>query len=286
MTDETRPVRTEALTREFRSLRRRERVLAVDRLSLEIAPGEVVGLLGPNGSGKSTTLRLLLGLLRPTSGRAVVFGRPAGDRRTLGRVGYLPEESRLFDFLTSRETIRFFAALAGLGGAERDAETERRLEEVGLADVAARRVGGFSKGMARRLGLAAALVGDPDLLIFDEPTSGLDPLAATEMKDRVLALKEAGRTVLFSSHLLPDVEDVCDRVVVLGGGRVVSEGAPEDLLALKEEYEVRFRGGAPGFAERVREFVAEGGAEVVAARNAREDLESLFLRLFRTADAP
>jgi ABC-2 type transport system ATP-binding protein len=275
------PIRTEELTREFRGRRRRERVLAVDRLSVSVAAGEVVGLLGPNGSGKSTTMKLLLGLVRPTSGAAFLFDKPAGDKEALRRVGYLPEESRLFDFLTPRETLRFFADLAGLSRKEGREVADRLIEEVGLAGAADRRVKGFSKGMARRLGLAAALVGDPDLLVFDEPTSGLDPLASAEMKERVFALKAAGRTVLFSSHLLSDVEAVCDRVLVMGGGKLVSEGRPEDLLALKDEYDLRFRSGEDGFAERVREYVAEHGGEVVALAPATEDLEGLFLRLFR-----
>ena len=275
------PVITEDLTREFRSFRRRDRVLALDGLNLTVEKGEVLGLLGPNGSGKSTTMKLLLGLLRPTRGRATVLGRPAGDREALARVGYLPEETRLFPFLTARETARFFAKLAGRRSADARAEADRAIADTGLADAADRRVAGFSKGMARRLGLACALVGDPEVLVLDEPTSGLDPLAAADMKDRIRALKAEGKTVLLSSHLLADVEDVCDRVAVLGSGRLVREGAADDLLALKEEYEVRFRGGGPDFLARVTEYVEAGGAEVTAAGHPREDLESLFLRLFR-----
>jgi ABC-2 type transport system ATP-binding protein len=280
MTDATPAILATGLTREFRSLRARDRVLALDRLDLRVEPGEAVGLLGPNGSGKSTTIKLLLGLLRPTAGEATVLGRPAGDREALRRIGYLPEETRLFGFLTPLETVRFFAALAGVPRRERRDEARELLADLGLAEVSRRRVAGFSKGMTRRLGLASALVGDPRLLVFDEPTSGLDPLATTRMKDRIRRLKEEGRTVLLSSHLLSDVEDLCDRVVILGGGRTVREGPPEELLALKEEYELRFRGGGPEFAERVREYVLAGGAESATVRPAREDLQSLFLRLF------
>jgi ABC-2 type transport system ATP-binding protein len=275
------PVETENLTREFRSLSRRDRVLALDGLTFSVAPGEVLGLLGPNGSGKSTTMKLLLGLLRPTRGTARLLGRAAGDREALAHVGYLPEESRLYPFLTARETVRFFARLAGLGRREVRTEADRQIEAAGLREAAARRVAGFSKGMTRRLGMACALVGEPEILILDEPTSGLDPLAAADMKDRVRALKAAGRTVLLSSHLLADVEDVCDRVLVLGDGRAVLEGDPAELLALKEEWEIRYRGGGPEFLARVEEFVREGGGEVRSTGHPREDLEALFLRLFR-----
>jgi len=283
MLDRPSPVVTEELTREFRSSGRGGRFRAVDDLTLTIPEGQVLGLLGPNGAGKSTTMKLLLGLLRPTRGRASLFGRPAGDRSALRRVGYLPEESKLFPWLSARETIHFFARLAGLGRREARAEADRLLDDVKLADVADRRVSGFSKGMARRVALAAALTGAPDLLIFDEPTSGLDPLASAEMKDRVRRLKDAGRTVLFSSHLLADVEDVCDRIVVIRNGRIVSDGDPAELLRLRDEYDLRFRSDAEGFETRVREFVTGAGGEVVWVRPASEDLTGLFLRLFEGA---
>jgi ABC-2 type transport system ATP-binding protein len=278
MVDRAVPVLTEGLTRVFRT--RGKRIRAVDGVDLVVPGGQVLGLLGPNGAGKSTTMKLLLGLIRPTSGSARLFGRPAGHRETLRRVGYLPEESRLFPWLTARETIRFFAGIAGLPGKAAKEEIDRRLEDVGLVDVADRRVRGFSKGMARRVSLAAALTGDPDLLVFDEPTSGLDPLAAEEMKERVRRLKGKGRTVVFSSHLLSDVREVCDRIVVLGSGRIVTDGPPEDLLRLKDEYELRFRSDHEGFAERLREFVSGAGAEVVSIGPATEGLSDLFLRLF------
>jgi ABC-2 type transport system ATP-binding protein len=280
MPDRPPPVVTEDLTREFRASGRRGRFRAVDGLSLTVPEGQVLGLLGPNGAGKSTTMKLLLGLIRPTSGRAELFGRRAGDRTALTRVGYLPEESKLFPWLSARESVVFFARLAGLSRADAKAEAAALLEEVRLGDVADRRVAGFSKGMARRVALAAALTGAPDLLIFDEPTSGLDPLAAAEMKDRVHRLKAEGRTILFSSHLLADVEDVCDRIVVIRDGRLVTDGDPADLLRLRDEYDLRFRSDAEGFAGKVREFVAGAGGEVVDLRPATEDLTGLFLRLF------
>ncbi len=269
------------LAKEYRSVRRRDRVQALQGLDLTVGRGEVVALLGPNGSGKSTTIKLLLGLIRPTAGQAVVLGKPAGHRATLRRVGYLPEETRLFPFLTAEETLRFFGSVAGLSRRERAEAARVLLEDLDLAAVARRRTVGFSKGMTRRLGLGAALMGDPDLLILDEPTSGLDPLASAEVKRRIERLKAAGRTVLLSSHLLADVEDLCDRVAILGRGELMHSGPADELLELRDEFEVRFKGGGEDFAKRVRAFVEEGGATDVTVRHPREDLHGLFLRIFQ-----
>jgi len=275
------PILVQDLTRTFRSLRRKDTVVAVSGLSLEVGAGEVFALLGPNGSGKSTTMKVLLGLLRPTQGRVLLLGHPAGHRPTLRRVGYLPEETRLFEFLTGRETVRFFGALAGLSRREAAARADRLLDELDLEDAAGRRVGGYSKGMTRRLGLAAALVGEPEVLILDEPTSGLDPLAAAGVKERIRTLKEAGCTVLLSSHLLSDVEDLCDRIAVLGKGRLISEGDAGELLTLRDEFELRFRSGDPELPAKIRDLALSSGAESAEVCPAREDLESLFLRIFR-----
>ncbi len=269
------------LTKEYRSVRRRDRVRALKGLDLTVGRGEVVALLGPNGSGKSTTIKLLLGLIRPTAGKASVLGKPAGHRATLRRVGYLPEETRLFPFLTAEETLRFFGSVAGLSRRERTEAARVLLDDLDLAAVARRRTAGFSKGMTRRLGLGAALMGDPDLLILDEPTSGLDPLASAEVKARIERLKAAGRTVLLSSHLLADVENLCDRVAILGRGELMHSGPADELLELRDEFEVRFKGGGEDFAERVRAFVEEGGATDVTVRHPREDLHGLFLRIFQ-----
>jgi ABC-2 type transport system ATP-binding protein len=270
------------LEKEYRSVRKRDRVTALNGIDFAVSRGEVVALLGPNGSGKSTTIKLLLGLLRPSAGKAFVLGKPAGHRATLRRVGYLPEETRLFPFLTAEETLRFFGSVVGLSRKDRAEAARVMLEDLDLAAVARRRSAGFSKGMTRRLGLGAALMGDPELLILDEPTSGLDPLASAEVKDRILGLKAAGRTVLLSSHLLADVEGLCDRVAILGRGELMHCGPADDLLELRDEFEVRFKGGGEGFAERVREFAEEGGATEVTVRHPREDLHRLFLRIFES----
>lgn len=220
------------LTKEFRDFWRRPKVLAVDDIDFEVRPGEVLGLLGPNGSGKSTTVKMLLGLLYPTAGRLTVFGESPRDVNVKRRIGYLPEETPLYRYLTAFETLDFFGALFNLSALERKSRAEQLLEMVGLAHVRDRRVGEFSKGMARRVGLAQAMVNDPAFLVLDEPTSGLDPIGCREVKDLILTLKERGKTVLITSHLLADVEDVCDRIVILYGGKIRAEGSLDDLLGI------------------------------------------------------
>src|SRR5437773_605398 len=193
--------------------------------------GETFGLLGRNGSGKSTTVKMLLGLLYPTRGHIEVFGHSPRHVATKSRIGYLPEESYLYRYLDSNETLDFFGSLFDLPNHERRRRAGQLLEMVGLNQVRRRMVGEFSKGMQRRFGLAQALINDPDLVILDEPTSGLDPIGCREVKDLILALARRGKTVILSSHLLADVEDVCDRVVIDYGGKVRSRGTSKDSLA-------------------------------------------------------
>ncbi|MEE8169404.1 MAG: ABC transporter ATP-binding protein, partial [Phycisphaerae bacterium] len=223
-----------SLTKVFKDFWGRDKVLAVDRLDLEVRPGEVFGLLGPNGSGKSTTIKILLGLLYPTSGRGRVFGRPPTDTAIKARIGFMPEESYLYRFLNARETLDYYGRLFNLDRTERRKRTSQLIEMVGLKKAARRPVGQYSKGMARRIGLAQALINDPDLLILDEPTTGLDPIGARQIKDVIVELKKRGKTVLLSSHLLADVEDVCDRVSILYGGRVQAMGTVRELLQRRE----------------------------------------------------
>lgn len=218
------------LTKEFRDFWGRPKARAVNDIDFEIRPGEVVGLLGPNGSGKSTTVKMLLGLLYPTGGRLTVMGRSPRAVETKREIGYLPEESYLYKYLTAEETLDFFGSLFNLSAADRKLRIEQLLDMVGLTHARRRRVGEFSKGMARRIGIAQAMINDPSFLILDEPTSGLDPLGCREVKDLILTLKKRGKTVLVTSHLLSDVEDVCDRVIILYGGRIRATGALSDLL--------------------------------------------------------
>ena len=207
-------VSVRGLTKVFKDFWGRPKARAVDNANFEVRRGEIFGLLGPNGSGKSTTIKMLLGLLYPTKGHIEIFGHSPRHVKTKARLGYLPEESYLYKYLDSRETLDFFGNLFQLAPGERDQRTEQLLEMVGLNQVRSRTVGEFSKGMQRRIGLAQALINDPDLVILDEPTAGMDPLGCREVKDLILALKARGKTVILSSHLLSDVEDVCDRVVI------------------------------------------------------------------------
>jgi ABC-2 type transport system ATP-binding protein len=224
-------VAVRGLTKVFKDFWGRPKARAVDNVDFEVHRGEVFGLLGPNGSGKSTTVKILLGLLYPTKGHVEVFGHSPRHVKTKSRIGYLPEESYLYRYLDSRETLEFFGNLFMLPANDRQLRTEQLLEMVGLKQVQRRVVGEFSKGMQRRIGLAQALINDPDLVILDEPTSGLDPIGCREMKDLILALARRGKTVILSSHLLADVEDVCDRVVILYGGRIQAMGTMNELLA-------------------------------------------------------
>jgi len=270
-------VHTEGLTKVFRDFWRRPRARAVDNVSLDVRRGEVFGLLGPNGSGKSTTIKILLGLLHADAGEVRVLGRPPRDVAVKKRVGYLPEESYLYPYLDARETLRFYGALFGLAGAEREKRIDQLLEMVGLSHTGRRRVGEFSKGMARRIGLAQALINDPDLVILDEPTSGLDPLGTRQVKDIVRALADRGKTVLLSSHLLADVEDVCDRVSILYGGKVRAAGPMDELLNLPGELNIRLQESDPGRREEVLAALQGVLGERPVPEPARRDLESYFL---------
>jgi len=219
------------LTKVFKDFWGRPKARAVDNVDFEVRRGEVFGLLGPNGSGKSTTVKLLLGLLYPTKGHIEVFGCSPRNVAAKAKIGYLPEESYLYRYLNSRETLDFFGNLFQLSRKERDQRAEQLLEMVGLTQTRTRSVGEFSKGMQRRIGLAQALINDPDLVILDEPTAGLDPIGCREVKDLIVSLAERGKTVILSSHLLSDVEDVCDRVVIYYGGKIQAMGTLKELLA-------------------------------------------------------
>ena len=220
----------------FRDFWLRPVVQAVDSLSLEIERGEVFGLLGPNGSGKSTTIKMILGLVAPSAGEIAVFGEKPRSLAARKRLGYLPELSYLHPFLTAEETLEYYAGLCNLKRSEAKKRTQALLKMVGMEKVAKRPVGGFSKGMARRIALAASLIGKPELLILDEPTSGLDPVSTREVKMLVKALAKGGMTILMTSHLLADVEDVCDRVMILNGGKAVAEGKVSELGTSLEEF--------------------------------------------------
>jgi ABC-2 type transport system ATP-binding protein len=274
---------TRRLTKVFRDFWLRQKVVAVADLDLDIQAGEVFGLLGPNGSGKSTTLKMILGLLFPTRGTIAVFGRLPTDVAIKSRIGFLPEESYLYPFLDARETLDFYGRLFHQPRRQRTRRIDMLLEMVGLGSVAYRRVGEYSKGMQRRIGLAQALINDPDLLILDEPTAGMDPLGARQFKDLIETLSLRGKTVILSTHLLADVEDVCDRVCILYGGRQRAEGAITDLLARRDLTQITTQRLDAPTLEMLRRQLAAAGKDIVDVTAPRDKLESLFLRIVQEA---
>lgn len=283
---ETPVVGAVGLSKTFRDFWGRVKARAVDDIDFEVRRGEVLGLLGPNGSGKSTTVKMLLGLLYPTAGRLTVLGKSPRDVEAKKRIGYLPEETYLCNYLTAMETLDFFGSLFNLSKAERRSRAEQLLDMVGLTHAKNRTVGEFSKGMARRIGLAQAMINDPEFLILDEPTSGLDPIGCREVKDLILTLKKRGKTVLVTSHLLSDVEDVCDRVVILYGGRIRAEGALSELLRVGEDDTLTFPHPAPDVLEdvlaRLRRSIAPDRIKV---DHPRMSLEDFFLSVVARAKA-
>lgn len=279
-------VSVRGLTKVFRDFWNRPKARAVDGVDFEVRRGEVFGLLGPNGSGKSTTVKLLLGLLNPTKGHIEVFGHSPRHVQTKARIGYLPEESYLYRYLNSRETLDFFGNLFHLSKDERANRAEQLLEMVGLGKTQLRAVGEFSKGMQRRIGLAQALINDPDLVILDEPTAGLDPIGCREVKDLILALARRGKTVILSSHLLSDVEDVCDRVVIYYGGKIQAAGTLKELLSEPDTLRITTPVLPRATLERVLEIIrADITTGEVRVDNPTQNLESYFLDVVAKARA-
>src|SRR5215468_11113310 len=272
------------LTKVFKDFWNRPKARAVDNVDFEVRRGEVFGLLGPNGSGKSTTVKLLLGLLYPTKGHIEVFGHSPRHVQTKSRIGYLPEESYLYRYLNSRETLDFFGNLFQLSKGERGNRAEQLLEMVGLGKTQTRAVGEFSKGMQRRIGLAQALINDPDLVILDEPTAGLDPIGCREVKDLIIALARRGKTVILSSHLLSDVEDVCDRVVIYYGGKIQAQGTLKELLATPDAIRITTPALPRPTMERVLEMIRQDvAADKVRIDTPTQNLESYFLEVVHKA---
>ena len=286
---------------------------ALDHLTLEVEPGEVFGFLGPNGAGKTTTLKLLMQLVFPTSGHAEILGRPLGDLAVKQRMGYLPENPYFYDYLTAEELMNYFAELFGVRGAERRARVSRLLDEVGIGAERRLQLRKFSKGMLQRVGIAQALVNEPDLVIFDEPMSGLDPLGRRDVRALILALRDRGCTVFFSSHVLSDAEALCNRVAILAKGRLVATGRLTDMLALRARgWELVIAGATDALmasmASRIRRAVkiSEGrytldlplepppellladltavGAHMVSLNPIRETLEDVFVERVTAAD--
>ena len=275
-------VETFSLTKIFSDWWGRDRVYAVDDLNLQIRYNEVFGLLGPNGSGKTTTLKILLGLLYPTKGKALCLGGDAANPKISARIGFMPEESYLYRYLNARETLDFYGRLFGLPAKVRKMRIEALLDMVGLKAVANRPIGTFSKGMARRIALAQALINDPDLLMLDEPTTGLDPIGTRQIKDLILHLAKRGKTVLLCSHLLADVEDVCDRIAILYGGKIQSEGKVKELLQQTNKRQITTGSISDTALKRIKQIVRDEQADCVVT-SPMDKLETFFIRTVTTA---
>jgi ABC-2 type transport system ATP-binding protein len=274
------------LVKEFKTSFRREPLRAVDHVSFTIAPGEVYGLIGPNGSGKSTTMKALLGLVTPTSGTCSIFGHDSTKVDSRQEVGFLPENPYFYKHLNGEETIRFYGKLCGMRGKALTDRTNELLELVGLTEARHRRLGGYSKGMLQRIGLAQAIVQDPRLVILDEPTAGVDPIGSRQIRDLILALKERGITVFLCSHLLEQVQEVCDHVGIINRGRLIKSGRLQDLISIEEQTEIVLENADPALLEDIKKLVDNhAGTSLVRTGNPRTTLERLFLRETRDADS-
>src|SRR4051794_4086331 len=280
-------VQTEHLSKIYKDFWGRDKVRALDDLTLTINRGEVFSLLGPNGSGKSTTIKLLLGLIFPSRGSATVLGKAAGDTTVNEKIGFLPEESYLYRFLNGEEILRFYGKLFKIDRKTLNRRVPELLDTVGLdAKSRKRKLREYSKGMARRIGLAQALINNPDLILLDEPTTGLDPIGTREMKDLILSLKAQGKTVLLCSHLLADVQDVCDRITILFRGKMQTLGEVKDLLQKKDVTTIETRGLSEQQVSEVREFKNRMGVRDAQVTHPTTTLEDLFIRIVKENTLP
>ncbi|MEX2121265.1 MAG: ABC transporter ATP-binding protein [Pirellulales bacterium] len=273
------------LSKVYRDFWGRQKVRALKALDLEIRRGEIFGLLGPNGSGKTTTIKLLLGLLFPSSGQALVFGKEASDVTKNERIGYLPEESYLYRFLNAEETLDFYGRLFDMPASVRRQRAAELIKMVGLEGAKRRQLKEYSKGMTRRIGLAQALINDPELIVLDEPTTGLDPIGCREMKDLIVDLRSRGKTVLMCSHLLADVQDVCDRIAILHQGELKELGRVDSLLKIQQETQIRASGLSEAAKEEIRSVIERHQGKLLTMDNPTTTLEELFLKIVQDSEA-
>jgi len=268
------------LVKTYRSSFKRKTFRAVDNVSLTIAPGEVYGLIGPNGSGKSTTMKALLGLVAPTDGVCKVFG--CNSRRVDARseIGFLPENPYFYKHQTAAETLKFYGKLCGIKGSALKERVDELLQLVSLEHARDRRIGGYSKGMLQRVGLAQALIQNPKLLVLDEPTAGVDPIGSREIRDLIFRLKEEGVTIFLCSHLLEQVQEVCDRVGIIFEGQMVNEGTLDELTSIENQHEIIFENASPELLEEIHSVVAkhkDEGARFISEGKPKSSLEKLFI---------
>ncbi|MFM8219837.1 MAG: ABC transporter ATP-binding protein [Planctomycetaceae bacterium] len=276
---------TRNLTKTYRDFWGRPKVKALNSLSIDVQRGEVFGLLGPNGSGKTTTLKLLLGLLFPTDGELTILGKPATDVTKNEQIGYLPEESYLYRFLNAEETLDFYGRLFNMPANVRKERARELIKIVGLENARRRQLKEYSKGMTRRIGLAQALINDPELILLDEPTSGLDPIGSRFMKDLIVDLKAKGKTVVMCSHLLADVQDVCDRIAILDGGELKVFGRVQDLLKDQGVTQIKTTGLSEQTIAEVQAVIAKAGGKVTEVDHPTNTLEELFVKTVRDSAA-
>ena len=273
------------LSKVYRDFWGRQKVRALNSVSFDVRKGEIFGLLGPNGSGKTTTMKILLGLLFPTDGSVSLLGAPPDDVKQKNRIGYLPEESYLYRFLTADETLEFYGNLFNLPKKELRQRRDRLIKDVGLEHARKRQLKEYSKGMTRRIGLAQALINDPDLVLLDEPTSGLDPIGTRDMKDMIIGLRDQGKTVVMCSHLLADVQDVCDRIAILFQGELKQYGQVSDLLSSRDQSLLRTDRLSPEAEADVRAALAKHNVSVHDLSEPTASLEDLFLSVVRESEA-
>ena len=276
-------IRVSDVSKTFPTPFRRRRIVALQHLNLEIAPGEIYGLLGPNGSGKSTTLKIILGLIQPTRGSVRVFGRDNSTVAVRRDIGFLPENAYFHKFLTGIETLRFHARLSGVASRESKSRIAELLKTVGLTRAADARLGTYSKGMLQRIGLAQALIHRPKILVLDEPTAAVDPAGSRDIQVLIASLKKTGTTILLSSHLLTQVQEVCDRVGILHRGKLIREGRLEDLLAIENQTEFIVENATPEFLDQLERQVTSVNGRVVLRRKPQTSLEQLFLKVTETS---
>jgi ABC-2 type transport system ATP-binding protein len=276
-------IETRNLTKVYRDFWGRPKVQALKALDLQVRRGEIFGVLGPNGSGKTTTIKLLLGLLFPTEGEARIFGEPTTNVSKNERIGYLPEESYLYKFLNAEETLQFYGRLFKMSAKERNRRVDQLIDMVGLSAAKHRQLREYSKGMQRRIGLAQALINNPELILLDEPTSGLDPIGTAEIKELIRELREQGKTVVLSGHLLADMQDICDRIAILHRGELKELGKVSDLLTVQDVTQIRARNLPPEALEEIRAVVSRHGGEAMVD-HPTTTLEELFLRIVRESE--
>lgn len=276
-------IETRNLTKVYRDFWGRPKVQALKALDLQVQRGEIFGVLGPNGSGKTTTIKLLLGLLFPTEGEARIFNEPTTNVSKNERIGYLPEETYLYKFLNAEETLQFYGRLFKMPASERNRRVGQLIDMVGLSAAKHRQLREYSKGMQRRIGLAQALINNPELILLDEPTSGLDPIGTAEIKELIRELREQGKTVVLSGHLLADMQDICDRIAILHRGELKELGKVSDLLTVQDVTQIRAKNLPPQALEEIRAIVARHGGEAVVD-HPTTTLEELFLRIVRESE--